>query len=124
MKSTFKRLLITALVFLGLFELFSQLAVNWRESTGELCELAQLGLLIVTLVWVTQPVCSPDTKRVRHYFLQSLLVVLFFTGIYALFFYYSWHIRPNIGLYEEPGWVSKHPEYQKKLRERIEANMW
>ena len=35
----------------------------------------------------------------------------------------SWHLRPNLGLYQEPDWVAQHPGFQRELRERIEANM-
>ena len=59
-----------------------------------------------------------------YLFATALSVVLLYVGFHTTTYYYSWRIRPNIGLYEEPRWVSKHPAYQKQLRARIENDLW
>ena len=124
MKSTSKRLLIVLTGYIALFELYSQLSVSWRESTGEAVELVLLFGLVAALCWVTRPAIEPLRSRSPRIVSGSVAVILLFIGIYAATYFYSWHVRPNIGLYTEPEWIAEHPEFKKKHRARIEANMW
>ncbi len=55
-------------------------------------------------------------------FLRLAAVPALFVGVFAVTYFYSWHVRPNIGLYREPDWVAQHPGFQQELRERISAN--
>jgi hypothetical protein len=32
---------------------------------------------------------------------------------------YNWHLRPNLGLYQEQDWVAQQPGFQRELRQRI-----
>ena len=101
-----------------------QLSVDWLESTEEVLLIAQMFLLILGIIWSVWPGFSHVENRFRRTVATSMAVVLLYAGIHAAIYFYSWHIRPNVGLYQEPHWVSKHPEFQKQLRARIESNRW
>ena len=83
--------------------------------------MAQTMLLVVGLVWAVLPAFRQVRYRLVY---RGVLVVGLFLGFFAMTNLYAWHVRPNIGLYEEPGWVAEHPGFQKALRARIEANRW
>ena len=98
-----------------------QVSVHWRESSQEKASLALLVLLVAGVVWA----CLPAFKEWRmRILLRSALVVIFFVSIYATTYFYSWHVRPNVGLYEESDWVTANPAFRKVMRERIERNKW
>ena len=124
MITTIRRIVLVATVNLLTFELLMQLSVDWRESTGELALLAQTFLLVLGIIWSVLPELSYFQSLTRRAVAAAISVVLLFVGFHATTYYYSWHIRPNIGLYEEPRWVSKHPGFQRQMRARIENNLW
>lgn len=121
MKQATGRIVLVGLAHLLLFELISQASVHWRESSGELCHIALYVFLVAGLIWACLPAFPKDPMRILY---RSVLVIGLFIGAHATIYLYSWHIRPNIGLYEESDWVEQHPTYQKRLRERIERNKW
>lgn len=118
------RIVAVAIVNLLTFELVMQLSVDWRESTGELALIMQMFLLICGIIWSVLPAFSHLRSRTLRTLLTAMSVVFLYVGFHATTYYYSWSIRPNVGLYEEPKWVSKHPGFQTQLRARIENNLW
>jgi len=118
------RITIVGVIHLLMFEALCQWSVHWRESSEELVGLLLLVLLLVGLVWATSPAFGKVSGRTRRVLCRAALVVGLFAGLYAVDCFYFWHIRPNLGLYEEPDWVAQHPGFQRSLRARIEANMW
>lgn len=118
------RIVIVAAVHFVTFELVMQLSVEWRESTGELAFLAQVLLLIMGIIWCYLPVFSHFRSRAWIAVVTAVCMLLSFAGFHTVTNYYSWHIRPNIGLYEEARWVSKHPTFQRQLRAKIENSLW
>jgi hypothetical protein len=124
MITTIRRIVLVAAVNLLTFELLMQLSVDWRESTGELALLAQTFLLVLGIIWSVLPALAYFQSLTWRTVAAAISVVLLFVGFHATTYHYSWHIRPNIGLYEEPRWVSKHPGFQRQMRARIENNLW
>jgi hypothetical protein len=124
MIKTVSRIAIVAAVNLVTFELLMQLSVDWPESKGELWLIAQMFLLILGIIWSVLPAFSHFQSWAWRMVAATLSVVLLFVGFQSATYYYSWHIRPNVGLYEEAQWVSKHPGFQKQLRAKIENNLW
>lgn len=114
------RIAIVGFSCLVLFELLSQASVRWRESSGELGMTALYVFLGAGLVRACLP-AFPE-RRLRILF-RSLLVIALFIGTHTVICFYSWHVRPNIGLYEEPDWVAQHSGFQEQMRERIKRNM-
>ena len=115
---------IVGVIHLLMFEALCQWSVHWRESSEELVGLLLLLLLLVGLVWATSPAFGKVSGRTRRVLCRAALVVGLFAGLYTVDYFYFWHIRPNLGLYEEPDWVAQHPGFQRSLRARIEANSW
>jgi hypothetical protein len=124
MRKVVVRVLLVSVVQLLLFELVEQLSVHWRESAGELCTLAlSLGILLGS-VWAMLPGFTGVWSRLTRAGLRAVAAVALFLALYAGDYYYSWHVRPNLGLYREPDWIAQHPGFQRELRERILANTW
>lgn len=115
------RILLVGFAHFIIFERVSQLSVRWRESSGELAMMAEIILLVVGLVWAVLPAFRQVPYRLVY---RSGLVVGLFLAFWVMTYLYSWHVRPNIGLYEEPAWVAQHPGFQKTLRAKVEANRW
>jgi hypothetical protein len=124
MNKTIARIAIVGVIHLLMFEALCQWSVHWRESSGELVGLLLLLLLLVGLVWATSAAFGRLSGGAKRVLCRSALVVGLFVGLYTVDFVYFWHIRPNLGLYEEPDWVAQHPGFQKSLQARIEANLW
>lgn len=122
-ESLFRFVLIAGL-HLALFEAILQFSVHWRESTGELWSMALYAFTFLALAWAV----SPTLARFRLGFLRRILAAVaalpLFLVLFAGDYFYSWHLRPNLGLYEEPEWVQQHPGFQRELRQRIAANLW
>ncbi len=121
MKRAMVRTGIVGFSCLTLFELLSQASVHWRESSGELGMTALYVFLGAGLVWACLP-AFPE-RRLRYLF-RCLLVIALLLGTHTIVCFYSWHVRPNIGLYEEPEWVAQHSAFQEQMRERIKRNKW
>ncbi len=121
MKRVVTRILLVGLAHFVAFEAVSQLSVQWRESSEEKVMTVQMILLVCGLVWAVLPAFRRMPYRLAY---RGALVVGLFLGLFALTNLYAWHVRPNIGLYEEPAWVARHPTFQKALRARIEASRW
>ena len=121
MKQAIGRIVLVGLAHLLLFELISQVSVHWRESSGELCHMALYVFLMAGLIWACLPAFPKHPMRILY---RATLVIGLFMGAHTTTYFYSWHVRPNIGLYEESEWVAQHPGFQKQLRERIERNKW
>ena len=121
MKRVITRILLVGLAYFVTFEGILQLSVRWRESSGELALMALTMLLLVGLVWAVLPAFRQVPYRLVY---RGALVVGLFLAFFTLTNLCTWHVRPNIGLCGEPGWVAEHPGFQKALRARIEANRW
>ena len=124
LRKAFRRLCIVAALHLGLFELGQQFAVHWRESTDELATMSLYAFTFVAFVWAVTPalgrINSGMIKLLGGTAATVALMAIVWTGDY----FYSWHLRPNLGLYREPDWVQEHPGFQREMRRRIEANLW
>ncbi len=118
------RVLLVGALQLLLFELVEQLSVHWRESAGERCSLAQAIVMLIGCVWAMLPGFKGIWSRSARVALRGVAALVLFAALYAGDYYYSWHLRPNLGLYQEPDWVAEHPGFQRELRERIAANTW
>jgi hypothetical protein len=57
-------------------------------------------------------------------FLRAGAALALFFALSLTAAFYSWVLRPNLGLYREPAWVAQHPGFQKQMRQRIEKNLW
>ncbi|HOX59992.1 MAG TPA: hypothetical protein P5205_22050 [Candidatus Paceibacterota bacterium] len=124
MRNVVKRVILLAVVQLLLFELVVQLSVHYRESTGELLTMAHcLGMLIGS-IWALLPAFPGVSARLARVALRVSAATALFVVLYAGNYYYSWHLRPNLGLYQEPDWVAEHPGFQGELREQIQSNTW
>jgi hypothetical protein len=111
---------LVVVVQLLLLETLLQLSVGWRESTEELWTMGLYSACLAAIVWAAWPLQRrPWTPLIRAGVALVLFIGLSVTGCF-----YSWHLRPNLGLYREPGWVAQHPGFQRGLQARIEKNLW
>ncbi|UCG58291.1 MAG: hypothetical protein JSU70_02060 [Phycisphaerales bacterium] len=124
MKKTIVRIALVGVVQLVLFELLCQVSVHWRESSEELGLLFLYFLSLVGLVWGVLPAFTQMRDRTARTLCRVVLVLPLLVGLYEVNYFYYWHVRPNLGLYREPDWVAQHPQFQRELRARIEANKW
>jgi hypothetical protein len=118
------RLVPVAALHLGLFEAIQQFTVHRRESTGELCLMALSALTFLALAWAAFPLFAGSRFKLFKPILSGAAALPWCAALWAGDYFYSWHARPNLGLYEEPEWVQQHPGFQRQLRQRIEANRW
>jgi len=81
-------------------------------------------LFLGLLIWAVLPGFKKINNRVLRFAGRTAVVILLFFCMHTADYFYSWHLRPNLGLYKEPAWVSKYPGFQKKTRARIQKNMW
>ena len=120
-KCLLERFVLLLVLYLALFEAVEQLAVTRSESWGELAQMGLFAAFAVGLIWTVMP--TFPNRQFRLLFQIGL-----FVGYVAITVVvtnaYSWHIRPNVGLYREPLWVAQHPAFQKELQARIERNQW
>ena len=124
MRKVIGRIVWVGAVQLLLFELVEQFSVHRRESTGELCGLALCLALLAGCLWALLTAFAHIGSHLTRVCLRAVAALALFVALYAGDYYYSWHLRPNLGLYREPGWVAQHPAFQRELQERIEANTW
>jgi serine/threonine protein kinase len=111
---------LVLVLHLALFETLEQRSVDWRESTSELWGMALAVATLGGLIWAFWP--GYRLKRSWLFCAAGTIASSFL--VLAVVNYYSWHLRPNLGLYREPRWVAQHPGFQKELRQRIESNLW
>lgn len=119
-KQSALRLGLVIVIHLAMFETLEQVSVHWRESTSELWGIALAAATLGGLTWAFWP--GYQLKRSWLFWvggttISSLLLL-------AIVNFYSWHLRPNLGLNREPDWVAQHPEFQKKMQREIEKNLW
>ena len=62
MKSFAKRLFLTTLLYLGIFEVLSQLGVGWKESTSERWEILLILAVFASSFWVVRPLFARLVK--------------------------------------------------------------
>jgi len=120
LRATALRLMLVIMLQLALVETLEQVSAQWKESTSELWGIALAVATLSGLAWA----CWPGYRLRRSWwfwaggiFGSSLLLL-------GLDNFYTWHLRPNLGLYREPNWVAQHPGFQKQVRERIESSLW
>jgi hypothetical protein len=118
------RIVLVAVVQLLLLEALLRFSVHWRESTEELWSMALAGGMLVGLIWALLPAFKGLWLRPVRVALRGIAAVVLFAALYAGDSYYSWHLRPNLGFYQEPDWVAQHPGFQRELRERVGSNTW
>ena len=124
MKDAMKRILLIGVAQLLAFEALSQLGVHWRESTGELWDIALMLATLVGLIWAAFPAFHKMQMPIVRIASRGLLISLSFVAMYALDYFHFWHLRPNLGIYQEADWAADHPEFQEEMHERISKNMW
>ena len=111
--------LVVALNLL-LLETLLQLSGAWRESTEELWTMALYSACLAAMVWAAWPL----RRHPWTVLLRAGAAFALFAAVSVAAGFYSWHLRPNLGLYREPDWVAQHPGFQRELRQRIEKNLW
>jgi hypothetical protein len=116
-----KRFSLLLVLYLALFELIEQLGVTRPESWAELAHMGLFTVFSGGLVWTVLPAFPRRPLRLLYRF--GLFLGCVATTV-LLSYLFSWHIRPNIGLYREPLWVAQHPGFQRELQARIERNRW
>ncbi len=121
MRATLLRIALVVGLYFILFEIVMQLSTHWRESSGELAKAGVYALLVAGLIWASLPAFRRLGGRVIY---RAGLVVSLFFVVHMLTYLYAWHIRVNVGLYQEPDWVARHPGFQKELRAHVAANRW
>ena len=124
MKAIIARIILVGIAHLLLFELLCQLSVRWRESREERGLLVLVALLVAGLIWAVLPAFRGVRALLARWLCRAALMAVLFIGAWAITTIYYWHVRPNIGLYEEADWVAENPAFQKQLRDRIERNRW
>ena len=117
---TVRRAVLVGLVQLGLLESISQASVHWRESTSELWTMALYSSTLAAMVWAALPLRG--WRRSLLLPAGVALVLFVTTGVFNWF--YSLHLRPNLGLYQEEDWVAQHPGFQWGWRQGIAAHLW
>lgn len=121
MTKVLRRFAIVVCLQLLAFEIMEQLSVHRPESFGESLLFFWMVLSVAGILWAASAAFAGRPYRwVRCIALFIVMVAL--SGFITNF--YSYHVRPNVGLYEEPDWVAQFPEFQRQQRERIEANLW
>lgn len=121
MKKLLARVTLVAILNLAIFELCEQISVHWKESQQEGMLLPQWIFMFATLLWALWP--SFKHKPTGPVGVVAAAVPLWI-ALYAIIAIYSWHVRPNLGLYQESDWVADHPGFQRELRARIQGNLW
>lgn len=126
MNKTAIRLLIVCLTHILIFEVVCQIsAYCQREIIDELITLFfNFLLFLVLLIWAVLPGFRKINNKVFRFTARTAVVLLLFVSMHMVDHFYSWHLRPNLGLYKEPVWVSQYPGFQEKSRARIQKNMW
>jgi hypothetical protein len=124
MRKVVGRIVVVGVSQLVLFELVEQFSVHWRESTGETCTLALMVVSLVGCSWAILPAFAGAGSLWARLGLRAVGALALFVLVYVGDYYYSWHLRPNLGLYREPDWVAQHPGFQRELQARIATNMW
>ena len=114
------RLLLVFVVQIALLEALNRASVHWKESTGELWTMALLAGSLPAVVWAFWPGFRLSGWRLLS---AGGTIVAFFV-LMTLDNVYNWHLRPNLGLYQEADWVAQHPGFQKELQQRIQKNLW
>ena len=119
-KAAALRLVLVIAVQLALFETLEQVSVHWKESTSELWGMALAVATLGGLIWA----CWPGYRLKRSWLFCVGGTVVSSLLLLALDNFYSWHLRPNLGLYREADWVARHPGFQRQMRQRIDNNLW
>jgi serine/threonine protein kinase len=114
------RLLLILVVHLALLEALDQASVHWKESTCELWGMALMAGSCVALVWAFWP----GFRLPRWRMLGAGAAIVSCFVLWGIDYFYNWHLRPNLGLYQEEDWVAQHPGFQRQLRQRIQNNLW
>ncbi len=115
-----RRAALVAVVSLLLLETLLQLSHAWRESTEELWTMALYSASLAAMGWAAWPLKRPPVTL----FIRAGATLALFVGLSLTAAFYSWVLRPNLGLYREPAWVAQHPGFQREMRQRIEKNLW
>ena|ERR1043166_1390027 len=121
MKVSLKRFAVVLAAYQALFEAIEQLAITRPESWGELAQMCLFAVAAGGLIWTVVPAFPRRQLRPVYWvglFLGYIATTVLVTNVY------SWHIRPNVGLYREPLWVAQHPGFQRELRALIDHNRW
>ena len=115
-----RRLALVVFAHVILLETLNQLMVHWRESSGELWTMAFATGSIAALVWAAWPLYW-RTRSVTAIVGAGVALSI---AVLALDGFYNLHLRPNLGLYQEDGWVAQHPGFQWGWRQGIAAHLW
>jgi hypothetical protein len=105
---------------LAAVEVLLRLSVHRPESWEERWLLWWCIGSLAGITSAVLPVIAPGFRIVRC----AALILVFAVASFTAANVYSWHVRPNLGFYDEPNWVAQFPEFYRQQRERIEANRW
>ena len=124
MKKTIVRIVLVTVVHVLMSEGLNRVSVHWRESSQEIGGLSLFVVLLASLIWAVSAAFGRLGSLPARVLCRTALVVGLFVGTYTFDYFYYWHLRPNLGWYEESDWVAQHPGFQRELRARIQANTW
>jgi len=120
MSKATKRIILVTVAHLVLVEVCIRLSVNWRESTGERWGAFLFVITLAAVIWAVLPAFSRiRSLDKRAWFRIGAMVVLFF-GLLTTDYFWFWHLRPNLGLHEEPKWWAECPQFRRKIQD----NLW
>ena len=105
MNSNIKKNLIVIITFFLIAIISLQLESCVRESVSELWCFAELLILFIALIWANLLVFSHIETLLLRLIARISIILLLFVSVYAILYFYSWHIRPIIGLDIRPAWV-------------------
>jgi uncharacterized protein (TIGR03067 family) len=111
---------LIVIVQICLLETIMQTTVHQPESTGELWYMALWSGSLAAMVWAAWPL-----RRAR--FRVAAVVVstlMLFAALCGIDFFYSTHIRPNLGLYEEEDWLVQWPAGRWGWRQMTANALW
>ncbi|MBP7053234.1 MAG: hypothetical protein KBE65_19680 [Phycisphaerae bacterium] len=124
MKKTVLWVMLVTIAHVLLSEALCRVSIHWRESSQELAGMALFVLLLAGLIWAVWRAFRRLSTAPSRVACRAALIVGLFAATYTFDYFYYWHLRPNLGWYQESDWVAQHPGFQRELRARIQANLW
>ena len=115
MKTILMRNILVAVAFLAAGIILLQIELVVSENTSEKIAIGLVTVLIVALFWAWGSVSLPQS-RLLQWGTQAIVVCVVAVALGAALYYYSWHIRPALGIFEWPPWISpSYPERESLL---------
>ena len=105
MKAILVRNCSVAVAFLAAGAMLLQVELVVSEGTSEMVAMGLEVLLVLALFWACSSLKLSQSKLFRRG-TQALIACVIAVALNAVLYFYSWHVRPALGIYEEPSWVT------------------